>query len=71
MPDVALAFQIPVLRVPIEGAPSASRLLWTPNGQQVLVGDNSGKLHVFDVKEVREFTEYFLEDERFLEELKS
>ncbi|XP_055342973.1 cytoplasmic dynein 1 intermediate chain 2-like isoform X2 [Paramacrobiotus metropolitanus] len=43
--------EIPVLRIPIEGASSASRLQWTPSGQQLLVGDNSGRLHVFDVKE--------------------
>ncbi|OQV23900.1 Cytoplasmic dynein 1 intermediate chain 2 [Hypsibius exemplaris] len=44
--------EIPILKVPLEGSPSASRLLWTPSGQQLLVGDNSGKLHVYDVKEV-------------------
>ena len=52
-PSIALfILKIPVRKVPLEGSPSASRLLWTPSGQQILVGDNTGKMHVYDVKEV-------------------
>lgn len=32
--------------------PSLNKLIWTPNGNQIVVGDDVGRIHVFDIGEV-------------------
>lgn len=32
--------------------PSLNKLIWTPNGCQVVVGDNVGRIHVYDIGDV-------------------
>lgn len=32
--------------------PSLNKLIWTPNGNQVVVGDDVGRIHVYDIGEV-------------------
>lgn len=34
--------------------PSLNKLIWTPNGQQVVVGDDGGRIHVFDIGDIGE-----------------
>ena len=32
--------------------PSLNKLIWTPNGNQIVVGDDVGRIHVYDIGEV-------------------
>jgi hypothetical protein len=36
----------------VEGAPALNRVSWTPSGLHVTVGDDMGKIWVYDVGEV-------------------
>ena len=47
--------ELPTASATVEGYPALSRLLWSPNGQQLVVGDDCGRVSVFDVGEVRIF----------------
>ena len=44
--------ELPTASAQVEGAPALNRLTWTPNGSQIAVGDDQGKIHLFDVGEV-------------------
>lgn len=43
--------EVPTASVVVEGAPALNRVSWTPSGLHVTVGDDSGKLYVYDVAE--------------------
>ncbi|UXI18717.1 calcium-responsive transactivator [Sarcoptes scabiei] len=43
--------ELPVLSTFIDGNPALNRLIWSPNGQQLVVGDDNGKVWVYDVSE--------------------
>lgn len=45
--------EVPAAGVVVEGCPALNRVSWTPSGLHVTVGDNQGKLWVYDVAEVR------------------
>ena len=36
----------------MDGNPALNRVIWTPSGHQVAVGDDLGKVYVYDVGEV-------------------
>lgn len=44
--------ELPTASTIVEGQPSLNRLLWTPSGNQVVVGDDIGQIHIYDVGEV-------------------
>jgi dynein intermediate chain, cytosolic len=41
--------EVPTASVVVEGAPALNRVSWTPSGYHVTVGDESGKIYVYDV----------------------
>lgn len=41
--------EVPTASVVIDGAPALNRVSWTPSGLHVTVGDDSGKIYVYDV----------------------
>uniref|UniRef100_A0A1I8MWY6 Uncharacterized protein n=1 Tax=Musca domestica TaxID=7370 RepID=A0A1I8MWY6_MUSDO len=41
--------EVPTASVVVDHAPALNRVSWMPNGQHVCVGDDSGRLHVYDV----------------------
>ncbi|XP_027196820.1 cytoplasmic dynein 1 intermediate chain 2-like isoform X2 [Dermatophagoides pteronyssinus] len=43
--------ELPTLSTIVEGNPALNRLIWSPNGQQIVVGDDNGKIWVYDVSE--------------------
>lgn len=43
--------EVPTASVIVDGAPALNRVSWMPNGQHVTVGDDSGRLYVYDVAE--------------------
>ncbi|KAK9737827.1 Cytoplasmic dynein 1 intermediate chain 2 [Popillia japonica] len=43
--------EVPAAGVVVEGYPALNRVSWTPSGLHVTVGDNQGKLWVYDVAE--------------------
>ncbi|XP_057651442.1 cytoplasmic dynein 1 intermediate chain isoform X15 [Diorhabda carinulata] len=43
--------EVPAASINVEGNPALNKISWTPNGLQVTVGDNQGKIWVFDVAE--------------------
>lgn len=43
--------ELPTASVVVEGNLALNRLLWTPSGNQLAVGDDNGKIHIFDVGE--------------------
>lgn len=43
--------ELPTASAIVEGNPALNRLLWTPNGNQIAVGDDNGKLWIYDVGE--------------------
>ncbi|XP_017792590.1 PREDICTED: cytoplasmic dynein 1 intermediate chain-like [Habropoda laboriosa] len=43
--------EVPTASVVINGCPALNRVSWTPSGLHVTVGDDSGKIWVFDVAE--------------------
>ncbi|XP_074593499.1 dynein, cytoplasmic 1, intermediate chain 2a-like isoform X2 [Brevipalpus obovatus] len=43
--------ELPTASVVIEGNPALNRVLWTPSGTQLAIGDDYGKIHIYDVGE--------------------
>ncbi|XP_067642053.1 cytoplasmic dynein 1 intermediate chain isoform X8 [Eurosta solidaginis] len=41
--------EVPTASVLVEGAPALNRVSWTPSGFHVTIGDDAGKLYVYDV----------------------
>lgn len=41
--------EVPTVSVTVDGAPALNRVSWTPSGLHVVVGDESGRLHIYDV----------------------
>lgn len=44
--------EVPAAGVIVDGFPALNRVSWTPSGLHVTVGDNQGKIWVYDVAEV-------------------
>jgi len=49
--DVCQDTEVPVASVTLDGAPALNKVSWTANGAQVAVGDDTGRLSLFDVAE--------------------
>lgn len=45
--------EVPAASVVVDGCPALNRVSWTPSGLHVTVGDDTGKIWVYDVAEVR------------------
>ncbi|XP_034118941.1 cytoplasmic dynein 1 intermediate chain isoform X20 [Drosophila sulfurigaster albostrigata] len=43
--------EVPTASIVVDGAPALNRVSWTPSGLHVCIGDESGKLYVYDVAE--------------------
>jgi len=43
--------ELPTASVTVEGNPSLNKITWTPNGNQIIAGDDNGKVWVYDVGE--------------------
>ncbi|XP_074034800.1 cytoplasmic dynein 1 intermediate chain short wing isoform X12 [Leptinotarsa decemlineata] len=43
--------EVPAASINVEGNPALNKVSWTPSGLQVTVGDNQGKIWVYDVAE--------------------
>ncbi|XP_037936949.1 cytoplasmic dynein 1 intermediate chain isoform X12 [Teleopsis dalmanni] len=43
--------EVPTVSVTVDGAPALNRVSWTPSGLHLTVGDDAGKLYVYDVAE--------------------
>lgn len=43
--------EVPTASIVVEGAPALNRVSWTPSGLHVTVGDEAGKIYVYDVAE--------------------
>lgn len=43
--------EVPTASVVVDGAPALNRVSWTPSGLHVTIGDESGRIHVYDVAE--------------------
>lgn len=43
--------EVPTASVIVEGAPALNRISWTPSGLHVTIGDDSGRVYVYDVAE--------------------
>ncbi|XP_060527104.1 cytoplasmic dynein 1 intermediate chain-like isoform X6 [Cylas formicarius] len=43
--------EVPSASVSVEGSPALNKVSWTPSGLHVTVGDNTGRIHVYDVAE--------------------
>ena len=41
--------EVPTVSLVIEGSPALNRVTWTPSGLHLVVGDDSGRLYVYDV----------------------
>lgn len=48
--------EVPTASVVVDGSPALNRVSWTPSGLHVTVGDDTGKIWVYDVAEVRKIT---------------
>lgn len=57
--------ELPIVSTYVEGNPALNRLIWSPNGQQLVVGDDCGKIWVYDVGEVSKFL-FFAQTNFFL-----
>ncbi|XP_036319345.1 cytoplasmic dynein 1 intermediate chain isoform X3 [Rhagoletis pomonella] len=44
--------EVPTASVLVEGAPALNRVSWTPSGLHVTIGDDTGKLYIYDVAEL-------------------
>lgn len=44
--------EVPAASVVVEGCPALNRVSWTPSGLHVTVGDDTGRIWVYDVAEV-------------------
>lgn len=45
--------QVPSASVTVEGNPALNRVRWANSGREVAVGDSEGRVHIYDVGEVR------------------
>lgn len=52
--------EVPAASLIVEGNPALNRVSWTPSGLHVTVGDNQGRIWVYDVAEVRQSSNLFL-----------
>ncbi|KAL1509398.1 hypothetical protein ABEB36_004144 [Hypothenemus hampei] len=43
--------EVPAASVTVDGMPALNKVTWTPSGLHVTVGDNLGRIHVYDVAE--------------------
>ncbi|XP_050304113.1 cytoplasmic dynein 1 intermediate chain isoform X4 [Anthonomus grandis grandis] len=43
--------EVPAASMTVDGMPALNKVSWTPSGLHVTVGDNTGKIHVYDVAE--------------------
>lgn len=43
--------EVPIVTTVVEGAPALNRVSWTASGQQITVGDDMGKIWIYDVGE--------------------
>lgn len=43
--------EVPSATVQVEGSPALNRVSWTPSGLHVTVGDDAGRIYVYDVAE--------------------
>lgn len=43
--------EVPTASVTVDGSPALNRVSWTPSGLHVTVGDEAGKIYVYDVAE--------------------
>jgi len=43
--------EVPTASIVVAGAPALNRVSWTPSGLHVCIGDEAGKLYVYDVAE--------------------
>lgn len=43
--------EVPVASVVVDGAPALNRVSWTPSGLHVTIGDDAGRIYVYDVAE--------------------
>ncbi|XP_034474927.1 cytoplasmic dynein 1 intermediate chain isoform X8 [Drosophila innubila] len=43
--------EVPTASIVVDGAPALNRVSWTPSGLHVTIGDESGRLYVYDVAE--------------------
>ncbi|KRG07433.1 PREDICTED: cytoplasmic dynein 1 intermediate chain isoform X14 [Drosophila arizonae] len=43
--------EVPTASIVVDGAPALNRVSWTPSGLHVTIGDEAGKLYVYDVAE--------------------
>lgn len=44
--------EVPAASIQVDGGVALNRASWTPNGQHITVGDDTGKIWVYDVAEV-------------------
>jgi hypothetical protein len=42
---------VPTATLQLDGSPALNKVRWTANGQQIIVGDDQGKISLFDVNE--------------------
>lgn len=50
--DCKIFFQVPTASTYVDGNPALNRVSWTNSGQQITVGDDMGKIWIYDVGEV-------------------
>lgn len=48
--------EVPAASIQVEGNPALNKVSWTSTGLQVTVGDNLGKIWVYDIAEVSVYT---------------
>lgn len=41
--------EVPTVSLVVDGAPALNRVSWTPSGLHLVVGDEAGRIHVYDV----------------------
>lgn len=52
--------EVPAASIQVEGNPALNKVSWTSNGLQVTVGDNLGKIWVYDIAEVSIYLRFLL-----------
>lgn len=43
--------EVPSVSIMVDGSPALNRVSWMPNGLYLTVGDDNGKLYIYDVAE--------------------
>ena len=46
-------FKVPVTSIIVDGNPALNRVKWTPSGMNLTVGDDNGKIWVYELGEVK------------------